>query len=425
MNVLMLTNTFRPHVGGVARSVEIAAEWLRHRGHRVLIGAPTFPGSEGREEDVIRIPAIQHFNGSDFSVPLPVTGTLHRAVADFEPRLVHSHHPFLLGDTALRVAAARDLPIVFTHHTMYEQYTRYAPIAAPLLQRFAVELATSYANLCDAVFAPSESVAEILRSRGVTARIEVVPTGVDLSRFVAGNGGAFRRAAGIPMDAPVVGHVGRLAAEKNLRFLARTLADFACRDPRVRVLVVGSGPEQAGIRARFAERGAANRLHLPGLLQDGALADAYRAMNVFAFASKSETQGLVLAEALAAGVPLVAVDAPGAREVVEDGVNGRLLGRDEAKPFEDALAWVLSPGVNRRLSAEASRSARTFSTDRTQQRALTVYADLPRRREHSLGSGLDHGAWSTARRRIREEWAILAHRTRAATHSLGAPAPER
>ena len=192
MKTLMLTNTYLPHVGGVARSVVAFATELRRRGHRVLIVAPEFENCPADEIDVVRVPAVQNFNGSDFSVRIPIPGFLTSTVTQFEPDIVHSHHPFLMGDTALRIAAARDLPLVFTHHTMYEQYTHYVPVKSPLLSRFVIDLTTGYANLCNAVIAPSESVAEILRSRGVTAPIDVIPTGVDIARFEAGDGQSVR-----------------------------------------------------------------------------------------------------------------------------------------------------------------------------------------------------------------------------------------
>jgi glycosyltransferase involved in cell wall biosynthesis len=417
MNILMMTNTYRPHVGGVARSVESCAQWLRSRGQRVLIGAPRFEGATKRETGVVRIPAIQHWNGSDFSVPLPITRALHRAVERFVPDLVHSHHPFLLGDTALRVAAEFDLPIVFTHHTLYEHFTHYVPLDSPRIQRFAIELATSYANLCDVVFAPSESVADILRGRGVRARIEVVPTGIDLARFAAGDGAAFRRARKIPADAIVVGHVGRLAAEKNLAFLGEALAQFAARAPRARVLVVGDGPEAPPLRARFAERGLRDRLHLVGTLQGPALADAYRAMDVFAFASATETQGLVLAEAMAAGVPVVAIDAPGAREVVRDRINGRLLRSESIGDYLAALTWTA--GGRDALAAAARQTACAFSIDATGERALAHYRELVRVAHPRAVR--DHRNWSRVRRRLRKEWTLATHRAHSVARSWDAP----
>jgi glycosyltransferase involved in cell wall biosynthesis len=416
MNILMMTNTYLPHVGGVARSVDSCAAWLRGRAQPVLIAAPRFAGAARREPGVVRTPAIQHFNGSDFSVPLPVTRALRRAVERFRPDLVHSHHPFLLGDTALRIAAEFDLPIVFTHHTLYEHFTHYVPLDSPRMERFAIELATSYANLCDAVFAPSESLAAILRERCVRSRISVIPTGVDLARFAAADGAAFRRAQEIPAKAITVGHVGRLAAEKNLAFLADALAKFAAGEPNAHVLIAGDGPEAPQIRSRFIERGLQDRLHLVGVLQGDVLAAAYRAMDVFAFSSRTETQGLVLAEAMAAGVPVVAIDAPGAREVVCDRINGRLLPSESVDDFAAALAWVVA--ARESLRAGVLQTASRFSIDSTGARALALYRELVEGHTHAHR---DHQAWSEVRRRLRQEWRLAAHRARSVARSWEPP----
>ena len=422
MNVLMMTNTYAPHVGGVARSVASAVEWLRSPGHRVLVGAPRFPGAPDREPGVIRVPAIQQWNGSDFSLPLPVTRALHRAVRDLEPDLVHSHHPFLLGDTALRVARELELPVVFTHHTLYEHYTRYVSATSMQMRRFVQELATSYANLCDAVIAPSESIASLLRERGVHVRIKVVPTGVDLAGLGAGDGVRFRRAWSIPADAAVVGHVGRLAPEKNLAFLGKALAELARTTPSLHVLIVGAGPEDRRVRASFADRDLRQRLHMPGILEDGDLADAYRAMDVFAFASRTETQGLVLAEAMAAGVPVVAIDAPGVREVVIDRANGRLLAaRQSVRAFAEAVTWVIRH--RDRLSVGAERTARAFSREAAGRRALSLYTSLTRATRAPLSR--PDSAWRDVRRRIHEEWILLGHRTRSIARALESQRPAR
>jgi glycosyltransferase involved in cell wall biosynthesis len=378
MNVVMLTNTYLPHVGGVARSVSSFTEAFRRLGHRVLVIAPTFDGMPEAEEDVVRVPAIQHFNGSDFSVSLPVPGLVSAALESFHPHVLHAHHPFLLGGTAVRAAAAYKLPVVFTHHTLYEQYTHYVPGDSALLRRFAAGLATEYANLCDHVIAPSESVAALLAERGVTAPISAIPTGIDPERFAKGDGAAARARPGLPTGAFVVGHVGRLAPEKNLAFLARAVAAFLESSPDGHFLVVGSGPSEEEVRQTFEARGLGARLHLPGTLQGQELADAYHAMNVFAFASQSETQGMVLAEAMTAGVPVVAVDACGVREVVSDGVNGRLWPREDEAAFAAALGWVAGQdAAGRQALAEAARgTAREFALEGCARRVLDVYARL-------------------------------------------------
>lgn len=424
MNILVMTNTFTPHVGGVARSVEAFTAEFRRRGHRVLVVAPEFENMPQDAVDVIRIPAIQRFNGSDFSVVLPVPGFLRSAIERFRPDIVHSHHPFLVGGTALRLAHVYQRPFVFTHHTMYEQYTHYVPGDSKALKRFVVNLSTSYANLCDCVFAPSESVAAILRERGVEAPIEVVPTGVRLARFTGGSGAGFRAAAQIPPDAFVVGHVGRLAPEKNLGFLAEAVAAFAAAEPRAHFLVVGGGPSHGAIRETFARHGVDGRLHLMGVLDQILLISAYCAMDVFAFASKTETQGMVLTEAMAAGVPVVALDAPGAREVVGDGRNGRLLRIESVADFVAALRWIATLPKPRRARLErgARTTAEAFSLERSADKALAVYERL--RRQSFVARQEAYNLWRAARRLIGAEWDLLKGMTRAAGAAPGAGRPE-
>lgn len=425
MNLLMMTNTYLPHVGGVARSVDAFTRAYRARGHRVMVVAPEFEGDADDDSEVVRVPAIQNFNGSDFSVVLPVPRFLERAVARFQPDIIHSHHPFLIGATALRLASSFGVPLVFTHHTMYECYTHYVPGNSSMLRRFVVELSTSYANLCDRVFAPSESIAGILAGRGVRSLIDIVPTGVDLEAFRGGDGATFRRRHGIAAGAFLVGHVGRLAAEKNLAFLARAVTRLLAREPRAHCLLVGSGPEADELRAIFAGAGVGARVHMPGKLVQPELADAYAAMDVFAFASYTETQGMVLAEAMAAGLPVVAVDAPGAREVVVDDRNGRLLQEADEEAFANALGEALArrdAEWRSEWAAGVAATAQAYSLDACADHALAIYHDLdgPRAPETE-----DQDLWHMSVRRIRAEWELIKGMAQAAGSSLGDELRER
>lgn len=421
MNIVMFTNTYTPHVGGVARSVEAFCTEYRRRGHRVMIVAPEFPEAPAAEPDVERIPALQNFNGSDFSVVLPVSGLLSDLLDKFQPAIVHSHHPYLLGMTALRVARYRELPLVFTHHTLYEQYTHYVPGDSPQFRRFVTELATRYANLCDQVFAPSESIVEVLGERGVKAPVAVVPTGVRLDRFARGDGKRFRKTIEIPENAFVVGHLGRLAEEKNLTFLAEAVAEFLETDRGAHFLVAGKGPQEEDIRAIFARRNLGARLHAVGVLEPSKLSDAYHAMDVFAFASKSETQGMVLTEAMAAGVPVVALDAPGARDVVRDGRNGRLL-RDESRAgFRQALQSVARGSASHRnaLAQEALETARAFSLPRTADKALACYETLSE--QAFIARPQEYERWEQIVDLIKAEWDIVKGVVAATGSALEAP----
>jgi len=418
MNILMVTNIFTPHVGGVARSVERFTEEFRRTGHRVLVVAPEFEGAPPGEHDVVRVPAIQRFNGSDFAVPVPLTLRVAAALKDFQPQVVHSHHPFLLGDTALRAAASRDVPAVYTYHTMYERYTHYVPGDSPRLKRFVVDLSTGYCNLCDAVIAPSGTMAELLAARGVTSPITVIPTGLDLRVYEGADGSSFRRKMGIPAGAFVVGHVGRLAPEKNMCFLAEAVACFLERHPWAQFLLIGEGTSREEVLATFDRHGLSGRCHAGGVHQGGELAAAYRAMDVFAFASLTETQGMVLAEAMGAHVPVVAIDAPGAREVVRDGENGRLVSRPDVEAFREALGWVAErPQEERfRLAGGAAATARDFSISRSAAKQIEVYESVAVGRR--VAREIDASAWTSARQLIRKEWEILRNLTRAAGEAV-------
>ncbi|MDY7114949.1 glycosyltransferase [Halomonas sp. SSL-5] len=410
MNVIMFTNTFLPIVGGVSESVQRLTVRLRELGHRVLVVAPRLDGQADDEQDVVRVVAMQHFNGSDFSLPVPIPGQLHEAVEAFDPDIVHSHHPFLLGDTAARTAETYGLPLVFTHHTLYEHYTHYVPGDSPRMQRFAVALATEYTRLCDEVIAPSESIHRLLIERGANASISVVPSGVDTRRFATGDGRAWRERLGIPEAACVVGHLGRLAFEKNLDFLARAVGLALERDERLHCLVVGEGEARPAMEACFEEAGVDARVHFTGRLQGQALIDAYHAMDLFAFASHSETQGMVVAEAMATGLPVVALDAPGVREVVRDGENGRLLEGDDAAAMAAALVTLVDPAARSPLAEGAQRTAAAFDEARCAERCLEVY-----RRAIAAGGPFTHaeeGGWERVRHRLGAEWQMLRHRGR-------------
>lgn len=411
MNIVMFTNTYLPHVGGVARSVSTYEEEFRRRGHAVRVVAPQFEGAEPSEH-VLRVPAIQGFNGSDFSVRLPQPGLIADYLDEFKPDVVHSHHPFLLGDSALRYSWARRLPLVFTHHTLYEQYTHYVPLDSEALKRFVVQMATDYCNLCTHVIAPSASIERLLGERGVTTPITAIPTGIDLELFSGGRWERALAAFDIPDNALVVGHVGRLAAEKNLDFLAHALAIFLANHRDAVFLVVGSGDHAEAMQGILAASADPRQIRLVGNRTGQDLADAYAAMEAFAFSSQSETQGMVLAEAMAAGAPVVALDGPGVRDVVTE-KNGRLLAGD-ATPAEFAAAIeqiIGDPDNLTAMSAEAQHSVERFGLDSCADRLVGLYDQLAS--EFSERPDADPGPWDRLLGRMEVEWNLLAEKTSA------------
>lgn len=424
MNICMFTNTYLPHVGGVARSVQAFSTDLNRRGHRVLVVAPEFTGDEevdGKGVEILRVPAIQNFNGSDFSVRIAIPFVINEVIDTFAPDVIHSHHPFLLGDAALRAARRRKKPLIFTHHTLYERYTHYVPMDSPGMKRFVINLSTKYANLCHAVVAPSRSVADLIRERGVQTRIDEIPTGVDLDFFASGDGSAFRGEHDIPKGAGVIGHVGRLAPEKNLPYLSEAAAQCLKQREDSRFVVVGEGPSLDGIKTRFREEDLSPRLITPGSMTGRPLADAYAAMDLFAFTSTSETQGMVLAEAMAAETPVIALDASGSREVVQDGRNGRLLPADtSAEVFGRTMLNLLDdPETLAGMRKHALKTARSLSREACAGRLEDLYQSVlagevrgANPHEYSLDP------WETLLGALTAEWELLSGKTSAAVSSF-------
>ncbi len=421
MNIMMMSNTYAPHIGGVAKSIQAFTSEYRKRGHRVFIIAPTFKDYDTDEKDTIRIPAIQNFNGSDFSVALPIPGVISSKINKINPDIIHSHHPFIIGASALRIAHTYELPLVFTNHTKYEDYTHYMPGDSEILKRFVIKLSTNYANLCDLVFAPSKSIASIIRDHGVKSPVVTLPTGVNTDLYVNADGAAFRKSLNIPGDAFVVGHLGRLSKEKNLDFLMQAVMSFlqnCTAETRTCFLLIGVGPMKKVIDDYFKSHGLSDRIFTAGLLDMKTVVNAYAAMDVFVFSSKSETQGMVITEAMAAGTPVVAIDAPGVREVVNDNVNGRLLQNEDINNYAEAIDGIASCSKMHKLSmsAQAKKTADRFSLTCSADKALAHFDELincsikKRSKEYHL--------WTHAMRALQSDWERIKDLSSAAKTAL-------
>jgi glycosyltransferase involved in cell wall biosynthesis len=415
----MMTNTYKPIVGGLEKSVEAFAGEFRQRGHKIYIATPEMEGTPAHEPNIVRLPALRKFNKTDFSVHLPVPGLLSKLIKTFKPDLVHAHHPFLVGDLALRLCGQYHIPLIFTYHTMYEQYTHYLPLDNARVKRFVAELSVGFANLTDRVIAPSGSVRDLLVERGVVSPIDVVPTGVDARFFLRGNGKRIRSQFKIPQRAFVLGHLGRLEPEKNLEFLARSAARFLNEKKDAHFLIIGKGSSREMLETLFRERGVRERVHFAGVMLGQNLADAYHAMDLFAFTSKSETQGMVVTEAMAAGVPVVALDAPGARDVLRDTINGRVVYVENDSAFCSALLWCAEkrPVHFAGLCKEARKTAESVSIERCARLALEVYEKSIHQKRRPRRTRL--GQWASVMRRIRTEWGMLKNFGKATRSALG------
>ena len=375
MRIALFTNNYLPFCGGVTISVETLRRGLEERGHDVWVMAPRFRGVADGAPGVLRYPSIPATTYPEFPLAIPYAPAVTARVRALDIDVFHAHHPFLLGPAAGRLARRAGRPLVFTYHTRYEKYAHYVPLTRPLVEAAAVRLSTRFAAGADAVIAPSVVVRDELVRRGVRAPVAVVPTGVDLAHFRPGDRRAARRVLGLPDDDPVLLYVGRLDREKSVDRVLLAFERVASTVPRARLLVVGHGKEAERLRRRAGALAAARGVQFLGMRPHATLPSCYQAADLFLFASETETQGLVLAEAAACGLPAVAVNASGCDEVVRDGETGLLTKGDDTALAEAAIGLLLD-GDRRAAMAARGRDVaeRAFDVRLQIDRTLEVYA---------------------------------------------------
>ncbi len=365
------TEIYRPVVNGVVASVDTLAQGLRSRGHEVYCFAPSMPGGARSDGDVVRMPSIPLPTNTPYRLTLPLVS--RRNVNNVIKRLslIHVHSLFVTGWAGLRYARRYGMPVVYTYHTQLEAYAHYVPFE-PNATRFAAsQLTRAFCNLVDAVVAPTPAVADHLREIGVEARIDVIPSGIDVERFNAGRRDESLRARmNVRPGGRLVLFVSRLAREKNVDMLLHAFAD--ADDPALTMVIAGDGPARAELEELAVELGISQRVVFLGAVAQASLPDLYASADAFVFPSTSETQGLVQAEALAAGAYVIAADTQSNRDVL-GGAARVVAPRREA--FCQALREIPAvPDLER--SARSKVAARPFAATAQVDRIIDLYTSL-------------------------------------------------
>jgi 1,2-diacylglycerol 3-alpha-glucosyltransferase len=394
LRILLTTESFLPYVSGVTVAVDALARGLGARGHEVLVLAPrpdqhsgvTSVGSSGPAPDVAWLPSYQlpavAPKGYRMPWPLPGAEAVRRAHA-FRPQLVHAHSPFVTGMLARRIANRAGAPLVFTHHTRFGDYTHYLAALDGVARAVTDRYLRRFWSRCDAILAPSSDLAGEIRGRlppAVRERVHVAPTGIDVAAIRRLERLDARVAAGWPPDSVVVGALGRLAPEKRPELLLEAIAAGLADAPGLRLLVIGGGPSEPELRARADGADLHGRVAFTGALERPAALRMLTGCDLFLFVSRTETQGLVLAEALAAGLPAVAVDGPAVRDSVRDGVDGVIVADgapgEVAGRLGRALARLADAGVRVPLAARAAGDADRFALERSVAEVERIYRTL-------------------------------------------------
>lgn len=320
LKIAIVTNNYRPYSGGIVSSIDVFACQLKRQGHEVIIITLDFLGGDYKDEPGvfrIRCPIRFMYKKNYMAVPWRSEHNMLNAIKNFGPDIIHSQHPFLLGVSARSASRKLKIPIVFTYHTIYEEYAHYVPLPLLITKPAIRNLAISYGQSVDGIIAPTNSTMRYLQDNKINKSIEVIPSGIQpiyLSEFKPRHNKIFKLIT-----------VSRFVPEKNIEFLLDT---FALLDQNLYTFtLIGYGSHFEYLQYYAYEKLNLSKDKVKFIIKPSKelIADYYQQADAFIFSSFSETQGLVLAEAMAGGCPVIALNAPGSCDIIENNVNGFLV----------------------------------------------------------------------------------------------------
>lgn len=376
----MLSDVYFPRVNGVSTSIRTFADEFQRLGHEVTLIAPAYGRETADAFEILRVPARSvPFDREDRLMATSRVRALAPALAGRGFDVVHVQTPFVAHYAGLRLARRLGVPVVETYHTYFEEYLDKYLKAVPRawLRLLARRFSAAQCNAVDALVVPTAPMLEVLRGYGIRAPAAVIPTGLPEDAFQAGDGAAFRARHGIAPGRPVLLFVGRVAHEKNIGFLLEVLPNVLRERPEALLLIAGEGPARGRLEGEVRRRGLAGQVRFVGYLERGRpLADCYAAGDVFVFASRTETQGLVLLEAMALGLPVVTTAVLGTAAVMADRRGGIVVPEDAGAFAAAVLTLLGDPALRSACAQDARAKAREWSAPAMAQRVLELYAGL-------------------------------------------------
>jgi glycosyltransferase involved in cell wall biosynthesis len=385
MNIAIFTNNYLPNPFGVSMSIESFRKEFERLGHTVYVFAPAFKGFIDENQNVFRYGAIDlKFKGVRFPIVIPYSYHIDRILEKLEIDVIHCQHPNLLGWQARRWAKKKKVPLVFTWHTLYDQYTHFVPFFIP--KKFSIwwtiKNAVNYANKADQVIIPTESIKKIIQEWGVkNENIIAIPTGVNSQQLDDYDGIGIRNKFEIKNDEILLVLLTRLTQEKNIEFLFRAVIEVLRNNAKVKFLACGDGDLLEVMKNIVKKNNVEDQVIFAGFVPNDVKKNYYAAGDIFVFASKSETQGMIISEAMYCGLPVVAIDATGVRDMVKNDETGFLVGEDVDEFFSAVLKLAEDADLRKKFSENAMKVAKEeYTSEICGAKMLKVYADVIERK---------------------------------------------
>jgi glycosyltransferase involved in cell wall biosynthesis len=379
LRTLMLTDVYFPRINGVSTSIETFRSDLPAAGVELKVVAPHYPESKP-DPSVLRVPSRSlPFDPEDRLMRWKDLRAASRQAAGAGVDLIHIQTPFAAHYAGLRLARELRVPVIATYHTHFEEYIQhYLPLLPKSwLKGLARRVARHQCDELDAVVVPSPAMRDTLLEYGVKAPMHVLPTGIPIAQFANGDGARFRARHAIPADRPVALFVGRVAHEKNIGFLLQAMTQALRQRPDLILIIAGEGPALESLQRQVTELHIDHNVRFVGYLdRKQELPDCYAAANTFVFASRTETQGLVLLEAMATGLPVYAIAHLGTTSILEPR-RGAVVAPEDPEGFGKGLAVLMSsPTELARLAREGRRFAQEWSAPERARELAALYRSL-------------------------------------------------
>jgi len=378
LKIGIFTDSYKPYTSGVVTSICTFREELENLGHQIYIFAPSYPGYSEHEDGVYRYYSVPSPTNPDYTLAIPIFPGMNSLLKRLDLDIIHVHSPFTMGRVGLHYARRYDTPIVFTYHTLYDQYVHYVPVAQDLARDVTIKYSKNFCNQCDHIVVPSREVESILTELNIKTPRSVIPTGVPIEKFNQGDRQWLREHYDIPEKNRILLFVGRLTKEKNLDFLLDAFKEIHQQTPDTSLVITAQGPMEGELKKHALRLGLDLKQDVifTGALPFDTLVNVYYSADLFVFSSVTETQGLVLIEAMAAGIPVVAVRAYGVQDMVDDGVNGYLT-PCSIPEFSQAVCKLLEDDKTyQKFSRNALLKADSLSSHNMARKLEELYLQL-------------------------------------------------
>ncbi|MBK5262060.1 MAG: glycosyltransferase [Peptostreptococcaceae bacterium] len=382
LKIAMFTNNYLPFIGGVPISINRLAEALRKRGNKVVVFAPEYSEVNDSKDDVFRCKLLKYKKTDNFNFAIANIYS-RKIVEEFKKNqfdIIHVHHPFWLGKKGLKIGKENSIPVVLTYHTRLEMYSENLPIFKLIFKNIVShKMIRNFAQKCDGIIAPTISAKEYLENVGVSREKLVLPTGIDLDKYKNLDECDIKNIKEIYItnDEVLLCSVSRLAVEKNINFLIKGLK-YVKRNSKVKFkcIIIGDGPERDNLQNLINEYSLNREVVLIGSINQNEIANYYRASDLFVFSSLSETQGMVLLEAMSGKCPVVSVKSSGTDDVIREGYNGYKTSEDIKEWAKKVIYLIENRDVLEKMGLNAFSYVEKFSLDKMAEKVERFYRKL-------------------------------------------------